>query len=542
MDKLKKKQTMFSVLRAIAYFAGFPLMLLIVLLGSTQFRHSAPFLDTWYMGILICAIPWFLTAVLQILFGYFVKNQNIKTIVVVAVTVAVMVGSAGIIDIYGNSVVKKAQETYSTGKYADAAVEVKGYNNQVNWYITMTKEGSLTDKFMSQYNRFVTVYNINMPGGKGSSRSSKNTDGSPVKHDTEKGLGLEGATISPNGLLSDGWVFSVDNAITILTTYNELLNKAAAAGIDLEAEYDNVIATVEAGDEYTAYKDTAEYKAAYGEDGSAYHHMLNEERLNEMLPVIAKYLGLIIKDVANLGAEATEAFFNGILDVNGIANIRTVDDLVAYANANIPSVAALVDTFVGDPALNPLRDDSTVSGYMELDKATVLDLAAEFTYYVSPQARPIFDFIAETTKDNGSGERVLACNIEDGEGNVIITAAEMQRFAYARYYGKTHGANIGSILIPTKSVDAEGKETYSNIGQVTMNDSGYPASFGFTLPELYTLESYLSYAPQLYPLLAARRYLYVFAGICALCMMLFYQFLRREDEIRDEMIIQGGAM
>ena len=218
MDKLKQKQTMFSVLRAIAYFASFPLLLLVVLLGSTQFRHAAPFYGTWYLGIIICAIPWFLTAVLQIVFGYIVKNQNLKTIVIVVVTAAVMVGSAGVIDIYGSSVIKKAQDEYSSGKYAETPVEIQDYYKQVNWYITLSNEDSYTKKFVEKYDDFVRVYNLGY-GGYGSSRSDKNTDGSAAKPGTEKGLGLEGAYVSPNGLLSDGWIFSAQNAIDIISVY-----------------------------------------------------------------------------------------------------------------------------------------------------------------------------------------------------------------------------------------------------------------------------------------------------------------------------------
>jgi|GEM_PF-5721838 len=544
MDKLKRKQTMFSVLRAVAYFAGFPLLLLVVLLGSTQFRHSAPFLDSWYMGLVICAIPWLLTAILQIVFGAFVKNQNLKTIVIVLVTVAVMVGSAGIIDIYGASVIKKEQEKYSSGKYASSELEINDYYKQVNWYVTLTDKESYTDEFMKVYDRFISVYNLKTKGGKGSSRSDKNTDGSPAVKGTEKGLGLENVYVSPNGLLSDGWIFSVKNAIDIISIYDETIQKAEAAGIDLEEKYDSIINTVKNGDEYQAYMATDEYKAAYGEDGTAYHYMIGEDKLNRMVPVIAKYLAVIITDVANI-MPVTASLINNLIDFDALNGIKNLDDLVTFANntivvvANNSMVKGILDSLA--PGSNPLLDPTTDSGYLELDKQFILDLAADFTYYVSPQARPIFDFIAETTTTDGEGNKVPACDIVDGEGNVVLTAAEVQRFAYARYYGQKHGANIGSVLIPTKTENADGTVTYSNIGQITMNTSGYPAEFAFSLKELYTLDAGLDYIPQLYPILVPRRYLYVFAGICALCMMLFYQFLRREEETRDEMIVQGGA-
>ena len=523
MLTLKKKQTMFSVLRAIAYFASFPLLLLVVLLCSTQFRHSAPFQDTWYLGILICAIPWFLTAVLQIVFGFFVKNQNLKTIVIVLVTAVVMVGSAGVIDIYGASVIKKAQETYSSGKYAEANVEINDYYKQVNWFITLSNEKSYTDKFSAEYSRFTTVYNLEINNGRGSSRSSVNTDGSPAVKGKEKGLGLTDATVSPNGLLADGWIFSVQDAMKIISVYYEAVNKAEAAGIDLEEKYDDIITVVKNGDPYKDYQSKDEYKKAYGENGSAYHYMIGKDKLNQMIPVVTKYLALVLTDVGNFGGSPTMSLVNGIIDVNVLAQVNDLNELLTFVNETIKSLADL--SMEGLDLSAVLKPDGN---YLTLTEADVLSLLETYSYYVSPQARPIFDFIAETE----------GCDVLDTKGNVILTAAEVQAFAYARYYGKTHGANIGSVLIPTKNAD----DTYSNIGQITMNDSGYPSTFAFTLEEIYGLEASMSYIPQLYPVLAARRCLYIFAGICALCMMLFYQFLRREEEIIDEMIVQGGAM
>ncbi len=524
MDKLKRKQSMFSVLKTVAYFVGFPLMMVVVLIGSSQFMHYGLFENTWYVGLLIVAIPWFLASVMQIVFGCFVKSQNLKTIAVVLVVCVVMIGSALVIDFYGKNTIADAQKKYSEDKYVSQGVVVDDYNKQVNWYVTLSGDHkSLLDKFKSRLELFTSVYHIEHLGHCWS--DSENIDGSPVTaNSTEKGLGLTNCYTSPNGLLADGWIFSAQNAVDILITYNELDEKAKSNGIDLEADYKAIIEKVKASPEYIAYQSSEEYQKAYGENGTAYSHMITEDRLDEMMPVVSVYLSRAIYDIANIAGNISYGLINDYIPIDKMAQIKTLDELVTYVNAAIPNIAGLLDGFVGADA-NPLRPAGPTS-VLTLEKQFVLDLLDEMTYYYSPTVRPVFDFIKEAT--NAGGE--LACEYKDVGGNVILTSEEVQRFAYARYYAKVHGANVGSILIG------------DNLGAVTMDSQGYPAeSFAFTLAELYQMDADLSYIPELYPILVARRYLYVFTGIIALSIILFYQFVKKQDDIINERIITKGG-
>lgn len=522
MDKLKRKQSMFSVLKTVAYFVGFPLLMFVVLIGSNQFMHYDLFKHTWFLGLIIIAIPWFLAAVMQIAFGCFVKSQNIKTIAVTVVVAVVMIGSTLAIDAHGQATIKEIQSNYSADKYVSAGVEVKDYNYQVNWYVTYSDKDSLLDSFKERFDEFNAVYHLEHLGFCWS--DNENTDGSLVTNNaTEKGLGLTGVSISPNGLLADGWVFSSQNAVDILIAYHEAVNKATALGIDLESDYDAIIAKVESSPEYAEYKTTKEYTDAYGENGTAYKHMITEDRINEMMPTVARYLYLAIYDIANVMGNISYGLISSYLPIDEMKNISTLDELVAYVNNAIPSIADLLDGFVGAES-NPLKPDGT---YLTLDKQFVLDLVKDMTYYYSPTVRPVFDFISVAT----DGAEELVCEYKDSDGNVVMTAEEVQKFAYARYYAKVHGANVGSVLIG------------DNLGEVTMDNTGYPSvPFAFTLAELYQLDADLSYIADLYPLLIARRYLLVFTGICLLSIILFYQFAKREDDMINERIIsKGGA-
>ena len=524
MDKLKRKQYMFGVLKTLAYFVGFPLVIVAVLIASNQFMHYDLFARSWYVAILFVAIPWLIVGILQILLGCFVKSQNIKTIVVAIIVVAVMVGSGLVIDVYGTNRIKKAQETYSEQKYLDAGVVINDYKYQVNWYITRTTEDSLLDEFKARVDLFTAIYHLKQNGELYG--DELNTDGSQAKkNSTEKGLGLTNVYTSPNGLLADGWTFSVQNAIDIMIAYHEVNNKAAKLGLDMEEEYQRLIALVEESPEYQAYMETDEYQAAYGENGTAYDHMITEDRVNEMLPVVAKFLSKAIFDIANIipGNEVGDlgilyGMINDYLPIDEMSKLQTLDELIEYVNKQLPKIAGLLDGFVGAES-NPLNG-------LTLDKAFVLDLLKEYSYYYSPTARPVFDFIAEAT----DGNELLICDYYNDEGEVVLSAKEVQRFAYARYYAKVHGANVGSVLIG------------ENIGNVTMNFSGYPAeSCAFTLAELYQMDADLSYIPSLYPDLAARRILFMFAGIVVLSVILFYQFGKKQDDIIEEIIITKGG-
>lgn len=523
MEKLKREQTMFSVLRTLAYCIGFPLLMLVVLLCSTNFMHQDIYNNTWFLGLVICFIPWLLATILQVVFGRFVKNQNIKTLVVAVVIVAVMLGSAGVLDLYGNSTIKKMQEKYSADKYA--AVDIPEYKYQVGWFVTVSDVDSLNKEFLRDVNHFSDVYYLFHNGYQ---FGDENADGTIPSKGVEKGLGLTDCYVSPNGMLDEGWTFSVKQAVSILITYHEAINNSKEKfNIDLVAQYNSLLLQVENSPEYVAYTATEEYQMAYGENGSANKHMITEDRIDLIMPIVVVYLEKVVDNVLSIVGSLGDGF-KDVLELDELSKVTTLDDLI---DNYLPIFATNLDSILsGIVDSNPLLDES---GNLIITKDFIMNLVKEYSYYYSPTCRPVFDFIAEAIKAEGSS---IALENNDGEvitcEQLVEIADELQRFGYANYYATIHGKNCGSVLIG------------ENIGQVTMSDKGYPSEyFAYSLDELYQLEADLSYVTILYPLLAARRYLYVFAGICALSIILFYHFLRREkDKIEEIRVYKGGAL
>ena len=197
-------------------------------------------------------------------------------------------------------------------------------------------------------------------------------------------------------------------------------------------------------------------------------------------------------------------------------------------NDLLPLVSGMLDA----------ETQATINNFLDVD--TINALLYDINYYYSPTVRPSFDFFGEA---KASGE--LIGEYRDGEGNVVFSAEEMHQFALARFYAKIQGAFIGSVLIPNQDTGIGAMTNANgNIGMVTMNDSGFPAEKGISLEEMRQLKADNQYIPHLYPVLAARRFVYTFAGLVALMTILFYQFIRREeDTIKQmrEMTLEGGA-
>lgn len=514
--KLNRKQKLFSVLKTIAYFAGYPLFLLFVVAGSVQFMHFEAFDKTWFIGIGIALVPWLLTGILQIVFARFCTSQSLKTIVVTVFVAVCMLGTGGILDLCGAKTVEKLND-----QYAGSTVEIPTYKYLVGHYVSTTKEyPSTLDEYRDRLEYFCLVYNVDQVG---KIKNTRNTDGTPYT------IGKDGIPYNPNGLVSECYIYSADFALTQLITYYELEAKMADLGKDIETEYNAMLQLVEASPEYQQYQQTLEYQQAYGPNGTAYDHMLTVDRLDELIPVVAKYLKFILEHNSTVGPLLSLV---GV-DLAPLDDVDSTQGLIDYVNdVLMPAVGGLL----------PADLIPTIQAFMDVD--SINSLLYGINYYYSPTVRPSFDFFGQAT---ASGKLIGEYTTLDDDGNevVVFTADEMHEFALARFYAKIQGAFIGSVLVPNQDTGI-GAMTNSqgHIGMVTMNDSGFPAENGLTLEEMRQLKADNQYIPHLYPILAARRFVYTFAGLIALMTILFYQFVRREeDTIREmrELTLEGGA-
>ncbi|MFW5779829.1 MAG: hypothetical protein ACOCWI_00045 [Bacillota bacterium] len=283
------------------------------------------------------------------------------------------------------------------------------------------------------------------------------------------------AYYSPNGMFADGYIFGMQQALDILITYHETQEHYKAEGKDADEELQGAIAALE----NNPLSDWSQYKQT-DEYQDAYG--VDGEAYKYMLS-----LDRLNAILSTLGREL-EDDVAGLPAALNLIGMSEFVPLLGYINENL-DVDTIV-TIINDMEL--FEEPITSDDLMELLKG--------FSFYQSPKTTPIFEFIENDT---------------------------LREYAYADYYATVHGAKIGSVLIG------------SQIGNVDMENTGFPAEMGYSLDELYQLRADLSYKPQFYPLFAARRYLYVFAGIIGLSAVLAYHFAEKEKELFATLTMEG---
>lgn len=486
-----KKRDASKVLKAIAYACGLPLFVVFVFIGSIPFMNGSAYAATKYYGVIAAVAVWAIILVVQLFAALVTKNATGRALIAIIATLIVMIGGSMFFDSWAEKKLDAAREDYvrvSEGLEEDDEVDlaeyptldIKNYKYQVNSYVPWTKKSGLAASYAGEINEFLRVYNV---GYSSEVKGSVNTDGSAYGAALEKEdgtleywFGETGAVYKENGLYADGYIYGLDVAMDILITYYETQKEFKAAGKDADEELDKALVKAAASKEWNDYKKSDEFKAAYGEDGIAEGYLITENRLDKIVKGLGNGLyesgawdtvnGLkpILKSVAKVDLDA--------LGING--------DTIK--NLSVDSVLTLINGFLGEDA-TPITVDS------------IMDLLEPFSNYEVSNVKPVMYFIEDET---------------------------LRTYAYAKYFGEVHGGNVGSVLIPSKTV-VDGKATYGNIGHITMSTSGLNYSENaFTLDRLYLLRANKEYAPTLYPLFAARRYAYIFAGIVALMFMIFY--------------------
>lgn len=494
--KVIAKRDRNRVLGALSYVAGFPLLILFTFIFSIPFISGTGFSGlTKYYGVLVCVAAWLVITLIQIIAAIVTRNCTARGVIVIVFTLIVMVGGPVYFDIWAAKQVDEARVSYVRDvyglaedeevdlkeKYSD--IDIKDYNYQINHYLPWTNKGSLTGDFNGMVDEFCRVYNV----GYGSSvKGSVNTDGSKYGKALERTnadgeayneywFGEKGEVYKENGLYADGYIFSLPVANEILITYYETQAQYKAEKKDADKELEKALKAAKNGSAWREYTRSDEYKAAYGEGGTADSYMITEGRLSEIL----KTLGVQIVD-----NKVLEGLPTNLLGFN-LAKI--VDDALKGMGLTQNDLKNLsLDKVLG-----------LVKGLgLDVSKDDIMALLAGYSNYEVSNVKPLMYFIEDET---------------------------LRTYAYAKYFGQTHGANIGSVLIPTVTTDADGVTTYGNVGKITMSASGlnYKEN-AFELNECYKLKALNSYAPKLYPLFAARRYAYIFAGIISLMYAIFY--------------------
>lgn len=170
-----------------------------------------------------------------------------------------------------------------------------------------------------------------------------------------------------------------------------------------------------------------------------------------------------------------------------------------------------------DSVVNEVLGKIDLSGLTVEDVQGILDsILGELSFYQHPLLKKCWqsDFVSETDKalDTTAGTKV-----------------DMSDYAWIKYACEDFGITNGCALAARG-----GLLTGKTIGNGTSADEA------MSLTELYQLKADLSYKTEMYPLLAARRYMTMWAGVLALSIFFTAYFYNKERLYAYELVLDGG--
>lgn len=201
----------------------------------------------------------------------------------------------------------------------------------------------------------------------------------------------------------------------------------------------------------------------------------------------------------------------GLLDLNDI-----IGGLVSGLD-----VSAILKAIAPDLDLNAIL--TQILSKIDLTGVTVegvqklLDtVLGELSFYSHPLLKKCWqsDFVSDTDK-------ALA--------TTAGTTVDMSDYAWVKYTCEDFGITSGCALVAKG-----GLLTGKTIG------NGTPADAAISLADCYQLQADIAYQPEMYPLLAARRYFSIWAGILAMSIFLSTYFHNKEKLYAYEIALNGG--
>lgn len=453
MNKMQKL-TCAKVLKVIFYLLGFPLLMLFVAKDSMIFFNEGAFSETAKNGITAALVLWAGFTLLQIgLYLVLKKQQAVRTIILVVLAVALMLAPIAGLDIRNEKELDKIRTEYS-----DKGVKVENYSLQKQWFNALSadkRESGYAYKLNERVDNVIRTYGLSEYYPKMyRERTQLNTavayyqvgglDGEMIKVTGENINGLFDSlktqspyAYNPNGLLYDGYVFGVENALELLIKYNEyakltvyrptkytVADYAEAFSAGCYVIKDGAYVTMKAaGETFCKQPGTIYYESLSIAD--AYKKMVSE----------------IEESATNASAYESDAWYNYTNDITEILDTRTgkmtnystlriEEDNYRLTDSRLNAVLGTLFEYLGmNPAINKLLD--------------------------SLKAQQLLDLVNSLLKENGA-------DLSSGDiGNVV------SQLLYGYNNGK--GGETTGLALPAQylfgNLDFTSKEVYKSTGK-----------------------------------------------------------------------------
>lgn len=453
MNKMQKL-TCAKVLKVIFYLLGFPLLMLFVAKDSMIFFNEGAFSETAKNGITAALVLWAGFTLLQIgLYLVLKKQQAVRTIILVILAVALMLAPVAGLDIRNEKELDKIRTEYS-----DKGVKVENYSLQKQWFNALSadkRESGYAYKLNERVDNVIRTYGLSEYYPKMyRERTQLNTavayyqvgglDGEMIKVTGDNIDGLFDSLQSqspyaynPNGLLYDGYIFGVENALELLIKYNEYAKltvyRPTKYTVADYAEAFNAGCYVIKDGAYVTMKAAGEPFSK--QPGTVYYEKL------AIADAYKKMVSEIEESATNASAYESDAWYNYTNDITEIldtrsgkmtnySTLRIEEDNYRLTDSRLNAVLGTLFEYLGmNPAINKLLD--------------------------SLKAQQLLDLVNSLLKENGA-------DLSSGDiGNVV------SQLLYGYNNGK--GGETTGLALPAQylfgNLDFTSKEVYKSTGK-----------------------------------------------------------------------------
>lgn len=484
MNKMQKL-TCAKVLKVIFYLLGFPLLMLFVAKDSMIFFNEGAFSETAKNGITAALVLWAGFTLLQIgLYLVLKKQQAVRTIILVVLAVALMLAPIAGLDIRNEKELDKIRTEYS-----DKGVKVENYSLQKQWFNALSankRESGYAYKLNDRVDNVIRTYGLSEYYPKMyRERTQLNTavayyqvgglDGEMIKVTGDNINGLFDSlkaqspyAYNPNGLLYDGYIFGVENALELLIKYNEyakltVYRPTKYTVADYAEAFNAGCYVINNDGAYVTMKAAGE--AFCKQPGTIYYEQL------AIADAYKKMVSEIEASATNASAYASDAWYNYTNDITEILDTRTgemtnystlriEEDNYRLTDSRLNAVLGTLFEYLGmNPALNKLLNGLNLDGIIGLVNTLLKENGADLS------SGDIGNVVSQLLYgyNNGKGGETtgLALPVQYLFGNLDFTSKEVYKST-----GK-NAFKVGALADEVVYVT-----TYTDSGEV--NDDGTP--------------------------------------------------------------------
>lgn len=484
MNKMQKL-TCAKVLKVIFYLLGFPLLMLFVAKDSMIFFNEGAFSETAKNGITAALVLWAGFTLLQIgLYLVLKKQQAARTIILVILAVTLMLAPVAGLDARNEKELDKIRTEYS-----DKGVKVENYSLQKQWFNAISankRESGYAYKLNDRVDNVIRTYGLSEYYPKMyRERTQLNTavayyqvgglDGEMIKVTGDNIDGLFDSlkaqspyAYNPNGLLYDGYIFGVENALELLIKYNEyakltVYRPTKYTVADYAEAFSAGCYVINNDGAYVTMKAAGE--AFCKQPGTIYYEQL------AIADAYKKMVSEIEASATNASAYASDAWYNYTNDITEILDTRTgemtnystlriEEDNYRLTDSRLNAVLGTLFEYLGmNPAINKLLDSLKAQQLLDLVNSLLKDNDADLS------SGDIGNVVSQLLYgyNNGKGGETtgLALPAQYLFGNLDFTSKEVYKSTGKNAFKV--GATADEVVYVT---------TYKDSGEV--NDDGSP--------------------------------------------------------------------